>query len=277
MINILITGGSGFIGSRLLSTLSKNAKIYAIFRHKPNQKIPLLNLIISDLTNYNSLQKSLSHINKIDIIIHLASVTENSNDKFSKNDLMIKNLIKLAKHKSTHHFIFISSNAVNYSSRPYALSKKSNENILINSGLKFTVLRPTLVVGRGSKDLQKIRKYLNLGPIIPVPGGNESFQSPIYVDDLVNLIIKLVNYSPKNEIISVGGPDKLNTLELLNILSQTLDQKKYFLNLPSWLISWINPNLLKAFYTDISIKNSSNFQKDLNWYPRKITSNNILN
>jgi len=173
-MNILITGGLGHIGAHLLSFINKinklnkvyiidnnsNNRINSIFNYKKKN----LNLIIDDLCNKNCLKK-IKH--KIDIVVHLASITDAESSV--KNKIKVRNnnlkcffnIVNFSK-KNKCKFIHISSTSVYGSSKkivdedckelkpqsPYAEVKLIEENYLKKmKNFSYITLRFGTIVG----------------------------------------------------------------------------------------------------------------------------------
>ena len=173
-MNILITGGLGHIGSHLLNSINKKKKlnkIYIIDNNSNNRinsifyyKHKQLNLIIDDLSDEKCF-KQIKH--KIDIIIHLASITDaessvkNKEKVFNNNFKSFLNIIKFSK-KNKCKLIHISSTSVYGSNAklvdedcdelkpqsPYAEVKLLEENYIKKiKNIDYITLRFGTIVG----------------------------------------------------------------------------------------------------------------------------------
>ncbi len=172
-MNILITGGFGHIGSYLLNSINKikNIKNVYVIDNNLNNRINTLfkynkkkiKLIVDDLLNKNVFKK-INH--KIDIIIHLASIT-NAEESLSKEKEVFRNnydsfinIIKYAK-KNKSKLIHISSTSVYGSQKkivdenckdlipqsPYAHVKILEENYISKKKISYITLRFGTIVG----------------------------------------------------------------------------------------------------------------------------------
>ena len=159
-----------------------------------------------DLTKWEEVEK-LAEM-EFEEIVHIAGVTsknkENYPEGFEENVIMMENMIRLAKVKKLKRIIFISSNSVNYRTDEYANSKRQAEELLIKSGLDYVILRPTLILGSASASTDKMKKWLNRLPFIPLPKRGEVCFSPINPTDLAKLIVKVIG-SKNRGIYTVGG------------------------------------------------------------------------
>jgi UDP-glucose 4-epimerase len=177
-INILITGGAGYIGSHIVEQLiNSNNNIIIIdnlvtgFKKLINQKAKFIR---ADIKNKKKIIKIINE-NKIDTIIHLAaylnvSEAENNKKKYYKNNITgTKNLVEACKNSNVKNIIFSSScsiygnikGAVSENKKPkpigyYAYTKYKGENLIKRYskkfGYKYIILRYFNVAGASSSN-----------------------------------------------------------------------------------------------------------------------------
>ena len=153
MHNILLTGGSGFIGSNIFDNIKKNHKIYLIQRKKTKSKfLKNKNVKIIKFNNYNLLAAKLREI-KVDIVIHCATHYKkkhkiNDIKKFADSNVLLGNIIlenlKTMKVKKFVNFTTTWENTdgiYNNSKNLYAAYKNSFSCILNFYRKKFTKIK----------------------------------------------------------------------------------------------------------------------------------------
>jgi NADH dehydrogenase len=116
--------------------------------------------------------------------------------------------------------VHVSSIAVRFAGAPryhYAESKKQAEEIVRTSGMPYTIVRPTLVLGPGSPNLESLTR-LALMPVVPLFGGAEARVQPVHVDDLAAALVLICANPPRGETVEVGGPETLTMRDLLSRL-----------------------------------------------------------
>ena len=238
-MNILITGALGHIGSSLIEKLSKIRKlkyVYLLDSARSNNLNVLFNLksknikfkfLFKDLNNKNSL-KLIDK--KIDIVIHLASIT-NAEQSFKNKELIFKNNFGIFKYivkfciKNNAKLIHLSSTSVygysktivdeNYKDleprSPYAEEKLKEENYLKNSkNIKFITFRLGTISGisKGMRFHTAVNKFcLNtiLGEEIPVwTNALHQYRPYCSLKDAINAITKIINKNAfDNQIYNV--------------------------------------------------------------------------
>ena len=162
---ILITGGSGFIGSSFSKFFKNRYDIYTLDKKKKNQflKDNYIQHVKCDLCNYEKLEKKIRDI-RPSIIIHLAAqstidfIETKEKDYLRDNIFATENIVKLSIKYNIKKFIFSSTAAVYKANKNklseadkifpnniYGKTKKINENFIIkylsNSKVKFCILR----------------------------------------------------------------------------------------------------------------------------------------
>ena len=141
MRKILVTGATGYLGRHLVPALKKNKfnVMCLVRRHSDVIGLKDAKLEIGDIIDIDSLNAIIKD-NKIDVVIHLAAITNALDPNIEKvNVIGTKNLVGACKNNKVKKIIFISSSAVFNQLDRYGLSKKQGELILTNSKLKSCV------------------------------------------------------------------------------------------------------------------------------------------
>lgn len=205
-MKVLLTGGTGFIGSHLAEALIKKGyTLRCLVRNTSNlaslEGLPV-EFIHGDLADMDSLDKA---VQGVDYVYHVAGITKAISEKkyYTANYTGTKNLVNacIKKNPQLIKFIYLSSlSAAGPSfngefiseSMPcnpvsaYGKSKLIAEMFLQKSmdQLPFVIIRPPAVYGPRETDLFTYFKFINNG-YKPIIGAKEKFLSFVYVDDLV--------------------------------------------------------------------------------------------
>ena len=293
-MELILSGSTGFIGQAVLDVLSKeNINVSTlsrsdsaennIFEVKKHLKIDLLN----DLSLYQN------HLKNIDVFIHCAGNASFGNGKhyFSENLNPTKKLIDLLKNTSPNvHFIFISTlgatdrtrldncdnsldeMSINAPTTDYGRSKLACEEYIINSGLKYTILRPSMVVGKNMRIKSHysffFQKFVNsrLSFFLGFSG-----KLPyIHVSDLAEIIKLCIN---NNQAIGQIFFCNTGNISLRNVFKEIEPEKLLFnYGLLKKALSPVRkflPFSLKVLFFD-GLKINNTKIKSLGWRPKKI-------
>ena len=237
-MKILVTGGSGFLGSHLCDQLIKN-KFKVINFDLKNQKWNNKNIIFikGDLTKSSELIK----INgKIDYIFHFGGFTDlnlalkNPLETYEKNIKGTINLLNFGLKKRIKKFIYASSIYVNSKEGGFYKSSKIASESYIKEykkiyNLDYTILRFGSLYGSRSSDdngvYNLIKNSIKSKKII-YDGDPESIREYIHVVDAANSCIEVLHNKYLNQIINITGHSPVKVSEFLNIIGEILSIDK---------------------------------------------------
>jgi len=117
----------------------------------------------------------------------------------------------------------------------YFSGKAVLEQALIESGIAYTILRPTVLFGEEDILINNIAWMLRHFPVFGVFGDGQYKLQPIYVDDFASLAVQ-GGMSLENAIINAIGPETFSYRELVATMAQTIRGKKFpIVSIPDWL------------------------------------------
>ena len=203
---ITITGANGFVAKNLRKFLSKNhIKVIAIAR-KTFQKHHTETAVYSKTLLEKGLQNKLRNC---DALVHLIGIGKQSSKyNFEDNIDLTKNMIKTCKKSGIKKIIYISGLGVTKNSTSdYFISKYKAEQEIINSGLNYTIFRPSYIIGKKDYLSKFILKQIKKGIVI-IPGSGKYHLQPIFVEDVAKIIVESI-YEKKfsNKILDLVGPE----------------------------------------------------------------------
>lgn len=224
MNSLFITGASGFVGRALLKRLDrrKYKSVYCLSRSESQvaatlPEHPNVTFIRGTLFDSSRYEPSLA---LSDSVIHLAAVTGKARPEeyFRVNVEGTRLLVEHCRRAGVARFLYVSSIAVKFPDKTryyYAQSKQQAEEVVRNSGLRYVIIRPTIVVGRGAPALKGLSKLAHL-PVMPVFGHGKTLVQPIAVDDLVDFIFSIIDADRFScETFDLGGPEVICIEEFL--------------------------------------------------------------
>ena len=241
---IAVIGGSGFLGKSLLKLLlNESAEIILFTRKKNYQKN--LNKIFPDNNieciqwNINNLNTIEENIKNVDSIINLCGILfENKSGDFFRVHTDIPAFLgKISSKNKNKTLIHVSALGVSTNSESkYSRSKAEGENQLLEHFPNGTILRPSLIYGKGDNFFGQFSDMTKISPFLPVISRSTKFQ-PVFVEDVAKAIIKLLKYKKyKNNIYELAGDTIYSFEELLKILLEIKNIKR--------LLVPLNPKLM---------------------------------
>ncbi len=131
--------------------------------------------------------------------------------------------------------VFLSTTAVTTTlpARSRAVRVMAEEQIR-ESGLKWTIVRPTMIYGApGDRNLSRLLMLLRKVPVVPVPGGGRHLQQPVHVADVASAVLGAVE-RPESVGVTydLAGPEPLSFAELLRVAAQAVGSRTRFVRVP---------------------------------------------
>ncbi|WEU40205.1 MAG: SDR family NAD(P)-dependent oxidoreductase [Candidatus Odinarchaeum yellowstonii] len=267
-MNILVTGGCGFIGSNLANTLARKGYTVHVIDNLSNGKLENIkeniNRIIfwkGDITDKNYVDNIIS---QVDVIYHLAaqiSVTASIKDPLKDAAVNIfgtLNILRAASNYRVKKVIYYSSAAVygdpvylpidekhpKNPSSPYGLSKLTAEKYAefysIFHGLNIVVIRPFNVYGPKQDPKSPYTGVISIfldkalsGEDIQIYGDGGQCRDFIYVEDLVELSIKALSAkTPQFTVLNGACGEKTTIKSLAEKIKELTDSKSKIVHLP---------------------------------------------
>ena len=226
---ILLTGASGFIGSHLLRSATgreKGFRFRCLVRPASLRKVmpgPFVEVMEGDLLSEDSVQKAMQGV---ECVLHLGALIRRSapQEIFRVNVEGTRRLVSEAIRYKVARFIFVSTeNALREDlSDAYAVSKREAEAIVRTFG-DYLILRPCFVYGPGDDHgLGRLITLAQKSPILPLFGGLTSKIQPLYIEDMVEYLIRALEKPLRGEYV-LAGPE---TLSLNDFLKETCQIRK---------------------------------------------------
>ena len=241
--NCLIFGGSGQIGSFLIRKLTKNnLKVTVVTRnaHQRGLKIKTQgNAGYIDVKEANIYEeKKIETLFKdADICINLIGILyEKKRGNTFKNihTVFPTILAKLCKKYNLKNFIHVSALGINEAvDSKYAISKLQGENYILDNFSKTTILRPSIVYSNSDNFSTQFMTLLNRLPIFPLYYSGKTKFMPIHCIDLTEIIYYVLTNKVETQVIECIGPEVLTFKEILQILLDLINKKRFLLPFPT--------------------------------------------
>jgi NADH dehydrogenase len=161
-------------------------------------------------------------------------------------------LIKAAKAAGVKRVVHISiTNPSSDSHLPYFWGKAANEKTVMESGMSYAILRPTVLVGDEDILINNIAFLLRRFPFFALPGDGSYRLQPVYVDDLAELAVEGV-YSKENYVMDAVGPDIFTFKEMVELIGEKIGAKRPMISVPPRLALFA-AQFLSLFVRDVML------------------------
>jgi NADH dehydrogenase len=234
---ILVTGGAGFVGTRIVHALrAHHLPVRCLVRDR--SKAAQLEawgceLVEGDLTDGESVRRA---VEGCDAVVHLVAIITGKPAEFERVMTQgSRDLVAAAGDAGVGRFVLMSALGVTEETKdlvPYYGAKWEMEQAVKSSGLEHVIFRPSFVFGPGGGAIRTFARLARL-PFTPVVGSGKQRIQPIWVDDVAELFAQAIgNAGAANRTFEIGGPDVVDWNELYARIKRTLGKKRPVVHMP---------------------------------------------
>lgn len=236
---ILITGGAGVMGRRLVQgLLDRGEQVRVLDRPGTRLDDPRAELRHGDVTAPATLG---GLFDGVDTVFHMAAVLVAHNTTlFDRVNVQgTRNVLAAATAAGVRHFIFVSSASVVYpKTTPYSRSKRECERLVREqTAMQWTIIRPTLAYNEhGGEEFRLFVKFLKKYPVVPFIGRGRALKNPVHVDDLMRGFLAVIN-NPRayGKTYGFSGAEDISIWDLARLILKHNGSSKPMIPLPVWL------------------------------------------
>jgi uncharacterized protein YbjT (DUF2867 family) len=246
--NILVIGGSGFLGNAVCNQLAKAGHFITVPTRRIDHAKHLLPLPTCKITQANIHDRA--NLSRLvaghDIVINLLGVLQSKRGKpygqaFRTNHVEFPKALcaVMAKHavKRLIHISALGVGVQNPAPSMYLRSKTDGEAAVKDSGLLWTTLRPSAIFGPQDKFLNLFAKLCKITPIFPLTSAQTKMQ-PVSVSDVAQAVLACVEDKTRFTIhatFDLVGPEVFTLKQLVELSGHAIGETPRILSLPDSL------------------------------------------
>lgn len=273
--NILVTGGTGYIGGRLVPRLLEAGYQVRTFvrdagRLAGRPWADQVDIIEGNVLEPADLPPAMAGIDAAYYLIH--NMTERRG--YREQELKAaRNFAAAAKNAGVKRIIYLGALGDPESDlAPHLASRQKTGQVLAESGVPVTEFRAAIIVGSGSISFEMIRYLTEKLPIMICPRWVYQRVQPIAVDDVLAYLIEaLVTPQSSGRVIEIGGADQLPYAQMMTTYAEIRGLKRRLIPVPvltpglsSHWVHWITPvdasvtrPLIEGLVNEIVVQDSS--------------------
>ncbi|MBF0144901.1 MAG: complex I NDUFA9 subunit family protein [Magnetococcales bacterium] len=238
---ILITGCTGFLGSELIRQLREAGKdVRGFARHNGPFKDPNLRGLMVSVGSILDPQALARAMVGVDQVIHLVGIlVETRGQSFADiHPLGTENVLNAAKKAGVNRFIHMSSLGTRPDAKSrYHQTKWQSEEAVRQSGLDFTILRPSVIFGRHDSFTTLFANMARYSPVLPLLGHGDNRMQPVWVEDVARFIVQCLDDSEAvGQTYELGGPEQLTFKEILEKILENTGRHRALVPVPFSLL-----------------------------------------
>ncbi|WP_024891515.1 NAD-dependent epimerase/dehydratase family protein [Luteimonas huabeiensis] len=244
---IVITGAAGLVGQNLIVELEQQGytRLVAIDKHAHNLGIlqglhPQVRTVLADLAEPGEWSEEFRDASCV-VQLH-AQITGKTTEIFNRNNLTAtRHVLDAMKAAAVPYLVHISSSVVNsVAVDDYTNTKRAQEEMVVSSGLRHCVLRPTLMFGWfDPKHLGWLSRFMARTPVFPIPGDGRFMRQPLYERDFCRCIVKCIEREPDGEIYDIVGATRIDYVDIIRTIKRAKNLRTIIVHIPIGLFAFL--------------------------------------
>lgn len=216
MAPILVTGGTGTLGRRVVARLRDAGREVRVLSRSPHESTRGVEFVVGDLMTDSGMKAAVTGVSAI---VHCAGTQQDDAEA-------TKNLLRPARALATPpHVVLISVVGADKVRSPHMQAKLEAERLVRDSGLPWTILRATQFYELA---LTGARRSARL-PVIAAASG--FLVQPIDSDEVAARLVELVLGEPAGRVPDIGGPQVLSAATLIRDYLRTTKRRRLVISM----------------------------------------------
>jgi nucleoside-diphosphate-sugar epimerase len=225
---LVLTGAAGLVGQNLIVELKAQGytNLVAIDKHEYNLGIlrqlhPDVPAIHADLAEDGDWIDAFA--GAVCVVQLHAQITGKYTELFTRNNIdATKRVLDATRRHNVPYLVHISSSVViSVADDDYTDTKRAQEKLVVESGIKHCVLRPTLMFGWfDPKHLGWLSRFMAKTPVFPIPGDGRYMRQPLYERDFCRCIVRCIETQPDGDIYDVVGDTRIDYVDIIKTIKK---------------------------------------------------------
>lgn len=231
-MKIAVTGAFSYSGKYITRRLLARGEEVITLTGHPNRPDPFGGKVKAYPLDFDEASMTRS-LQGVEVLVNTYWVRfdkkENTQPRAVENT---RKLVNAARAAGVRRIVHISiANPSAESPLPYYWGKAANEKAVIESGLSYAILRPTVLIGKEDILINNIAYLLRRFPFFLIPGDGSYSIQPVFVEDLAEMAVEAV-YSRENYVIDAVGPDSYSFKDFVRLIGETIGARRPLISVP---------------------------------------------
>ena len=244
---LVLTGAAGLVGQNLVVELGARgySNLVAIDKHEYNLGIlgqlhPRVRCVLADLAEPGAWGNEFAGAACV-VQLH-AQITGKHSDLFVRNNVdATRRVLDAMRAHTVPYLVHISSSVVvSVADDDYTNTKKAQEQLVVESGVRHCVLRPTLMFGWfDPKHLGWLSRFMAKTPVFPIPGDGRYMRQPLYERDFCRCIAVCIEREPQGDTYDIVGDTRVDYVDIIRTIKRVKGLHTLIVHIPYGLFRFL--------------------------------------
>lgn len=232
-MKIVVTGAFSYTGKYLTRHLLEKGEQVVTLTNHPDRPDPFAGQVKAFPLDFQNEKDLVTHLSGAEVLVNTYWVRfdRGANTQAAAVENTSR-LVRAARAAGVNRIVHISITNPSIDSRLFYFHGKAvNEQTVVDSGLSYAILRPTLIFGREDILINNIAWILRRFPFFPQIGDGQYKLQPVFVEDLAEIAFRTV-YDRGNAILDVTGPEVYAFDDLVGMLGKKIGCPRPLVHFP---------------------------------------------
>ncbi|MGH8171590.1 MAG: complex I NDUFA9 subunit family protein [Rhodanobacteraceae bacterium] len=239
--NIVILGGTGFVGSHLVPRLQADGHTITILsrnreKHRELGVLPRVQIVSADVHDGVTLRRHLEGANVAINLVGILNERGSNGSGFRKAHVELTDTLIAACHAArVSRLLQMSALRAGEGESHYLRTRGEAEARVKTSRLAWTIFRPSVMFGPGDGLFYRFANLLRITPVLPLARAGAKF-APVYVGDVAQAITRAIAHPhTAGHTYEFFGPDTITLIDLVRWTAELIGKRRWIIALPDAL------------------------------------------
>lgn len=239
-MKILVTGGTGLVGTSLVNELLAAGHSVRLFSRNARQDSKAFRGDVDAVDGSIASWEDVGHIAEAcEAVFHNAGIVGEKGEDATFEKVNVggtQNMLAEAERAGVRRFIYISSLGADRGASAYHESKRRAEQLVRGFSREWVITRPSVVYGPGDEVVSLLLKMVRTLPVVPVIAGGDQLSQPIWSTDLAQALADCLEREDiVHQTLLLAGTEAVSMNQMLDKLSNLTGRTPAKIKLPGWL------------------------------------------
>jgi NADH dehydrogenase len=230
----VVTGAFGYTGKYITERLLAAGRSVRTITGHPDRSNPFSGRVAASPFNFDRPARLVESLCGVDVLFNTYWV------RFARGgatfEVAVENtmtLIRAAKEAGVRKIVHISiTNPSDDSPLPYFRGKAILEKAVVDSGLAYDIIRPTVIFGREGILINNIAWVLGRFPVFAIPGDGEYRLQPVFVEDVADMAVRAARETDSS-VFDAVGPETFTFNDLVRLIAEKTGSRAKIIHVPA--------------------------------------------